>query len=248
MVYKYVSIKNILESIYRDNGLAEEVNFLDIVEWCGEALDSIGAFSQYQQKTAEAELCDFRVVLPPDFHRMLGLAFGQWPMREASSSFGNLIPTTETSTGFVFNNEVKDLPQSVLTGVDSYTYTINDNFIISNLQSGTITLSYLAIPVDCDGFPLIPDNYYYQKALKSYVIYMLDRIGWRTGDVNDKVYAESKNDWQWYITAARSASNMPNISGMENFKNSWLRLYPQINQFDTFFKDLGTQERLKRRS
>lgn len=239
-----------MEGIYRDGKISEEINFLDCVNWSAEALESIGAYSQFQQKTATATLCNYRVELPCDFERILGMSFGAWPMHEATSNYGNILPDSTVTSDDVFkvNNQVKDLPQSLSTVTeDTFTYLINNNFIYSNLKDGDITLSYLAIPADCDGFPLIPDNYYYVKAIKAYITYMFDRMQWRMGNIADKVYMESKDDWQWYIRAAKSAGSFPNIDGMENFKNMWLRLYPQMNQYNGFFRKLAAQERIKNR-
>src|ERR1035437_3358937 len=238
MTYKYVSCKNILEGIYRDNAITEEVNFLDCLDWIGEGLESIGAFSQYQQRTCTLSLCDYRAALPCDFHKMQGVNFEGWPLVPATSQYGNIIPDSTATVDIRINNKPVTFPayfDASPTGTEKNTYLINDNFIFTNMKDGDLTLSYIAIPTDDEGFPMIPDNYYYLKAIKSYVTYMLDRIQWRIGRLNERVYRESKEDWQWYIQAARSAGMMPNIDQMENFKNMWVRLVPKLNEFDSHF-------------
>ena len=35
---------------------------------------------------------------------------------------------------------------------------------------------------------------------------------------------------------------MPNIDKVENIKNSWVRLKPNINQYDTFFSGMNIRE------
>jgi hypothetical protein len=250
MVYKYKSVKAVLEGLYRDLGITEEVNFLDVIEWCGESLESIGAFSQYQQKTECLTLCDYRAPLPCDFHKMQGVNIDGCPLVPATSQYGNILPDPTAIVDIKINNQPVTFPARFETGptaLERNTYLINDNFIITNLKDGELTLSYIAIPTDDEGFPLIPDNYYYLKAIKAYVTFMLDRIGWRTGRVADKVFKESQADWQWYTQAARSAGMMPNIDIMESFKNQWVRLMPKINQYDTHFQHLGQQEMLKKR-
>lgn len=247
MVYKNISVKAILEGLYRDNNISEEVNFLDCVEWAGECLESIGAYSQFVQKSTDLELENYRVLIPCDFHKMLGATYKGLPIVEASSNYGNIVPSTTTdSSQFLVNNTSADLPQSVNSvGDEHYTYLINDSYFVSNLKEGTITMSYLAFPVDDCGFPMIPDNYYYKKAVQMYITYMIDRAQWRVGRIPDKVYQESKNDWQWYVQAARSAGLFPNIDGMENFKRMWLKLVPNVNEYNGLFKDLAKSEKLK---
>ena len=247
MVEKYTSVKHVIEGLYRDNDISEEVNYLDIIEWIGESLESVGAYSQYKQKSIELDLCDYRVGLPCDFHKLLSLSYQGNHIMPATSTLGNIVPTGSTVDEPLINGQPVTFPQisnSPLAG-DGFTYQVNDNFIISNLREGCILLSYLGIPTDKEGFPLIPENYYYIKAIKLYVTYMMDRMQWRQGKLPDKIYMESKNEWQWYTQAARSAAIMPGINEMENFKNQWLRLRPMLDRHAGFFKDLSSRERLR---
>ena len=246
---RYISVKHIVEGLYRDNNISEEVNYYDIIEFIGEALDSIGAYSQYKQQSTDLTLCDYRAELPCDLYKLLSVSYNGSPMLPATSTVGNLASTSTNSASintFTVNNVPTQLNQSTpASSVTNYTYTINDNFITTSLIEGTICIAYLGIPVDDDGFPLIPDNYYYVKAVKLYVTYMLDRMDWRQAKLSDRVYMESKNEWQWYTQAARSAAIMPSIDMMENFRNQWVRLKPNLTRHAGFFKDLAQKEALR---
>ena len=50
MIYKFSSIKEVINEVYRDSGSPREFPFEDCIEWCGEALDFIGATYQYIDK------------------------------------------------------------------------------------------------------------------------------------------------------------------------------------------------------
>ena len=84
------------------------------------------------------------------------------------------------------------------------TFYINNSYIITNINDSfpskeeNICIVYLGIPTDDEGLPLIPDDVYYQKALTSYVISMLDYQEWRKGKTPDKVYQKSEQDWLFY--------------------------------------------------
>jgi len=56
MVYKYKSIKEIIDGIYRDYDSPEDLEVWDIIEWCAEALQLIGAGTQYIDEIAQMEV------------------------------------------------------------------------------------------------------------------------------------------------------------------------------------------------
>lgn len=250
MIYKYTSIKTIVDGLYRDLGIQEQVNFFDVVEWCGEALEAIGVHGQYQHITSCIDICNYRAPLPCNFHKLLQIEYKGYPLRIAPSTFNNVIPTTRPdSTDLTINGMPQEFPQLIApvpSNVQEFTYTINDNFIYTNFEEGTINMAYVGIPVDEDNLPLIPDNYYFIKAIKAYVTYMLDYQKWRTNQISKDVYMDSKSKWDWYCGGAKGAGLMPNIDKAESIKNQWVRLLPKQNEYDSFFKNLANKERLKR--
>jgi len=53
MIYKFTSIKEIIEGVYRDTQIHEELDIWDVIEWGGEALELIGAGLAYEELIAE---------------------------------------------------------------------------------------------------------------------------------------------------------------------------------------------------
>jgi hypothetical protein len=54
--------------------------------------------------------------------------------------------------------------------VTDLTYKIQGNCIFTApLRDGTIEISYMAMPIDGEGYPLIPDNSAYTRALEAYI-------------------------------------------------------------------------------
>ena len=49
---KYVSIKTIIATVYRNMKVADNLDFIDAVEWAGEALELIGGPYHFEQKIA----------------------------------------------------------------------------------------------------------------------------------------------------------------------------------------------------
>ena len=119
---------------------------------------------------------------------------------------------------------------------------MNDNFIITSFESGCILLAFRGIKVDHEGFPMVPDNISYKKAIKSYITMMIDRIAWRKGASPENLYRDSQRDWEWYVKQARGSANMPNLDMMDNIRLQWLKLRPSQTAHRTFYTDLGNAE------
>lgn len=100
MTYKLVSVKSVLAKVIADLDLSEEdIKISDFREWCGEAVEKIGAVTQLVTKVGGVEgapilkLNGHQAALPCDLHQLhqVGYSFsecGPWfPMRKAVGSF-----------------------------------------------------------------------------------------------------------------------------------------------------------------
>jgi len=125
---------------------------------------------------------------------------------------------------------------------DEY-FFITESHIKTSFREGKICLLYLAIPSDEEGYPLIPDDVYFAKALKAYCTYMLDRIEFRKQKLPEVAYRDSEKDWLFYVNSARGAANMPNVQQLERLKNVWVRMIPKQDEFDKNFMNIGNRER-----
>lgn len=64
-----VSSKTVILKIVRDLGLGStEIPWQDLVEWIGEGLQHIGAFAQFEERSADLEVDGYRAKLPCDFY------------------------------------------------------------------------------------------------------------------------------------------------------------------------------------
>ena len=62
MTSTFVNIRNVLSKIRRD--ISRDFEEADAIEWIGEALDFVGAVSEYQERTAFIEVKDFQCLMP----------------------------------------------------------------------------------------------------------------------------------------------------------------------------------------
>jgi len=122
------------------------------------------------------------------------------------------------------------------------TFDINNNNITLSVKEGKVCIAYLAIPTDINGLPLIPEDTSYQLAVKKYLTMKIDYIAWRRNELQPAIFQHSEQEWAWYVGQAGNKAKMPSIDQLEAIKNQTMRLLPQVNHHETFFKSLGSPE------
>lgn len=237
MVRNFVSVKTIIEKLYRDNGTNDELPVDNIIEWCSEALLFIGAFSQFETKIAELTIANNKTELPCGFINLIDISHDSLPLYYAGKSLINNL--------FCSDCKISTFDSSVSFGVNKQYFYYQGNNLVTSFSIGTVCISYTSMVLDEDGFPMIPDDVSYSKACASYVTMMLDRQDWRRGRTTDKVYAESKQDWDWYCGQAKGSANMPSLAQLENLKNVIVRLIPAQNQYSRMFQQDREQKRIQ---
>lgn len=235
MITGYTSVKTILAKLYRDLGINSEINENNTIEWVNEALLKIGAYAQFNEISKCLELKDGKACLPNGFYRLVDIMYDNQPLAWATNTMANN-----------YQCEGCRIPQCCT----KYTFYINDSYIITNIDTSTadcsidkVCIIYLGIPVDDDGYPMVPDDVYFHEACAKYVTYMLDYQDWRKGQLPDKVLQKSEQDWLFYVNSARGAANMPSLHQLENLKNVMVRLIPKQNEYGKFFINNPNQER-----
>ena len=203
-VFKQVSIKVALRKISSGLGYtkanASEFPWQDSVEWIGEALGQIGAYTQYDAKEITIPIENYKGKLPCDFihlKRILNMSTNQ-PVGEPDISnhnlLGNNVDTLDEQSERILGN----------SGTD-YDYNIVLDNILTSYKEGSLKIQYLAIPTDKDGLPLIPDNESYKEA---FFWYVANRLAIR-GQLKNKELSLQYTDaqWQWYCGQARAEGN-----------------------------------------
>jgi hypothetical protein len=127
-----------------------------------------------------------------------------------------------------------------------YSYTVNPNYLNTDLPDGEqVEIFYQAFPTDEQGFPLVPDDFSYMEAIFWYIVYKLMMRGFE--HPNRQVTFEfAYAQWLKYCSQAENEAKMFDIPQFDSFKNQWVRLAPNINPGDDFFRTANVQEQLYR--
>jgi hypothetical protein len=257
MIYNLVSCKKVIAKVFADLALEEDTHRIsDMIEYCGDALKKIGSFPQFITKVTGKEnvpmliLENYQAKLPVDLYSLNQVAYSGtlsspfFPMQGASGSFssnhavtqqyGSTTTTTTTSTSPTGENN------TIFSGM--YQYNVVGGYIKTNIKDGYLMISYQAIPIDDDNYPLVPDDESFFEALYWYINMKLMYPKWVAGQIRDAVYYDAKSSWNYYRKQAYGNAMMPNADQLETIKNVWIRLIPEINSNRNFHSMIGEQE------
>jgi len=129
-----------------------------------------------------------------------------------------------------------------LTTTEDITYVIAHNYIKTNVRTGYIMMAYQAIPTDCDGYPMIPDEISFKEAIYWYITMKMMYPKWAEGRIRDAVYYDARRSWNYYCKQAYGDALMPNADKLESIKNAWVRLVPNLKEHASGFSTLGQEE------
>lgn len=229
MTYRTQSVRMLLAKLYRDLQLTDRSRDLDFVEWTGEALAHIGAFAQLEKKESVLTIAAHKAALPADLVQLLGVAYApgtaaadlleacKKPLPLSASTFHAGIHTASFKEG----------------QLSEETFALTPGFIHTSYETGSVALAYLAMPLDEDGLPVVPDNPSFFDACKWYCATRLTEGGWE--HPAGLRFADCEARWLKYCTQARGSANAFDMPHMDRFVESWVRLFTDFDAPGRFF-------------
>lgn len=121
-------------------------------------------------------------------------------------------------------------------------YNVKPGYIMCNVPSGFLKLSYNVIPMDEDGYPLIPDLASVQEAVYWYIAMKFMYPKKLRGEIQREDYYDIRRSWNFYRQQAYAELLMPNQDEMESLKNAWNKLVPEFTEHDTFYEHVGSRQ------
>jgi hypothetical protein len=140
------------------------------------------------------------------------------------------VPSTKPGTSVpIFGEDITSVKN---TPYKRAYYKIQGNCIQTSFESGYVRLHYLALPVDEEGYPTIPDNENFKQALEWHIIRRLIGAGYQ-----HPVFTWEKADEQFEKYAGR-AMNEVSFASLDTRARTWrstVRLIPPQSYSDDFF-------------
>lgn len=234
---EYIPIDQILEKVQRDNPWIETLHFYDACEYVDDLYGLVGAPNTYFNQVTGNSLIrphvsveEYVGLLPVDFIEMK-----PGGVRNADTN----IVYRYASGSFI--KSAAQLKKTDYQHVDHVYYMSNGRIYVTD-ETATLQLSYLAMPIDDRGFPLIPQKPKFREAAAWYIAMKEAWKKWSVGKLTDKVYQEVTKEAHWYLGAAGTESKLPNMDQMETWKNMYTRLYPKVDFHKSSFAFAGIQE------
>lgn len=244
---KYVSIHRIIENVANNFKFKGDFDWQDAAEWIASLLALLEVPASLDQKITDGNLSlghpkpiqivDGRGKLPCDMYKIVQASANLTPNADCNDI--QLIPMRWSTDTFHMRFHCDDTDYRCESGL---TYTLNKNYIFTSFNTGEVYLSYLGIPIDDEGYPMIPDHESWIKACEFEVLYRLAMRAYLNDELTQDKFALIERDRDWYTAQAVNATKVMSLDQWESFQNQVLRSIPKINFHSGFFKNMNVQE------
>ena len=125
------------------------------------------------------------------------------------------------------------------------TYKLQGGYIFTSIKEGLIEISYQAILLDEELFPMIPDNSKFIRALEAYIKKEWFTIMFDMGKIQPAVFQNVQQEYAWAVGACESEFQKMSLDKAESFYNSWRTLIPRTNEHSRGFATNNRKQSLK---
>lgn len=220
MAEQYINIKVVLDRILR-HPLMQDLSLETAVDYTIDFMRIVGMPRMFTEKVVRITIDKYRALLPCDYYQTIQIRI---PGGHA------LVYSTDS---FHMSNKG-----------NSSTYKIQGNIIYTSIESGELELAYLAISTDEDGYPLLPDNSSFTRALELYIKKQWFTILFDLGKITSAVLQNTQQEYAWAVGDCQSEFNRMSIDQMEAFSNSWRTMILRDHQHSSGFIGDGTRQTL----
>lgn len=232
---KTVSVGNILWKVLKQP-IVQDLKYEDAAEYAIEYLRLIGAPLSFEDKVERIKLSNYKGLLPSNLINLKGIEYsdsecdGGIAMRYASN---------------IYHTDIEN-DRDNLNNYREYTYITQNNIITTSMKDGWINISYSALATDEFGYPLIPDNESFKVGLEYYIIHRTLEGLWSMGKITDKVFQYYEQKRHFYSAQATNSMTIKNMDQMETMFNAINRMIIDVNPHETFYKNFGVKEIIKK--
>lgn len=224
----YISVKTILDDLL-EHPLLQDLSLERAVNHTAHFIRILGCPNAKSEKTAIINIEDYRGILPCDFDVMIQVRM--------SKKEDNRVFRYSTDSFHMSNNKSK---------IDDLVYKTQGNVIFTSIKDGDIEISYKAIALDDEGYPLIPDDSNFIRALELYIKKHQFTTLFDLGKIQPAVYNNICQEYGWAVAMAQRSLRTPTVDQMESITNSWNTFVQRTHEHSTGFSNNGSRELYKR--
>jgi hypothetical protein len=235
---KTTNIRRVADRIMR-HPLLRDVPFETILDYTVDFLQIVGVPSLFEEKTALLHVENYRCMLPCDYVSMIQVRTAK-KVDGIEPNHRSHISYRYSTDSFHMSNEKPDVGRY---GTD-LTYKIQGCVIYTSTKDTDIEIAYNAIATDDEGYPLLPDNPSFLRALEAYVKKQQFTILFDLGKLQPAILQNAQQEYAFYVGQCQTDMIMPSIDQMESLTNLWTALIARANEHSKGFINSGSKEYL----
>lgn len=220
----YISIKQILDDVL-EHPLMTDLSLERAVNYAIHFIRIVGCPKIFENKISEVEIHDYRGKLPCDVD--------------------SILQVRDLSCGRVYVASTDSFHLSESGNPHQLTYKVQNSVIFTSNKEGTLEISYRAIKLDEHGFPMIPDDSSFIRALELYIKKQHFTILFDLGKINNNVYQNVQQEYAWAVGQAQNSLIRPSVDEMQSIINSLSTVIVRGNAHATGFKYNSVKENYK---
>lgn len=203
MANSYTSLKTVADKVLRHPMMAG-ISFEAIIDYTVDFMRIVKCPTFFEDKCVDIEIKKYIAELPDDFFEMNQVRLITNDCRYQNNNM------------FVYASN--NFHQTTPTGL---TYKIQGNCIFTSIEEGVIEISYQAFMIDDEGYPMIPDNSKFTRALEAYIKKQWFTILFDMGKLQSGILQNAQQEYAWAVGAVESEFQHFTIDKAESFYNSW---------------------------
>lgn len=261
MANNYTSLTIVADKILRHPMMAG-ISFEAIIDYAVDFMRIVQCGGFFEEKCVKLPIEQYKGVLPEDFYEVNQIRLVsrkcKHPVYEEvtrTDEDGNTIPTMQyeqvgyieddCKVGKVFTYATDTFHMSEDKTCVGLTYKIQGGYIFTSIKEGEIEISYKAILVDDEGYPMIPDNSKFTRALEAYIKKQWFTILFDMGKIQPAILQNVQQEYAWAVGACESEFQKMSLDKAESFYNSWRTMIPRRYQHSRNFAYNGIKQNLK---
>lgn len=231
---RYIKIQEVLSRALRHPAM-KDVNLEQAVQYAIDFIHIFGLPEMYEDREVEIDIENHRGQLPCDL-----ISINQVKDLCTHSCLRSM-----TDTFFPTNYQRGKKTAGYIGYADELTFKVQNHIIFTSFENGKIKVNYKAIPVDENGFPVIPDNPTYLKTLELYIKVEVFTILFDEKKISRDILQNAQQQYAWRAGQLTSEYNIPSESEMESICRSWTTLIQRTTDFDNGWKNMSDREYLR---
>lgn len=270
MEYKgYASLSTIADKLLR-HPLMRGISYEAIIDYAIDFMRIVQCGGFFDERCTVIKIEDYKGLLPQDYFEVNQIRLASstiapnileedYGINEKGETiplgtyhnvldeFGNEMYQIDHTNGPIFKY-ASDVFHLSSTGVyNDLVYKIQGDYIFTSIKEGMVEISYKAILLDEAGYPLIPDNSKFTRALQAYIKKEWFTILFDTGTIQGPILQNVQQEYAWAVGACETEYQKMTLDKAESFYNSWRTMLPRTNEYSKGFIDNNKQSIFKLR-